>query len=189
MSLYFVDFENVHSQGLGGVIKTELNETDKIIIFYSENAKTMTVDLHRELEKIKAKKEYIKVNVGTANALDFQLSSYLGSCIEKDKDQRYFIISKDSGFDAVCNFWKGRGISIERINAVSTIDKNKDEIVKALTDTVSEKDALKVYKIICNYKTKQGIHNNLVKEFPSEGNKKASVIYKNIKSFIKEKKE
>lgn len=171
-----------------GVEKNNLNETDKIVLFYSENAKNMTVDLHIALEKIKAKIEYIKVKVGTANALDFQLASYLGAYIEKNKSQRYFIISKDSGFDAVCNFWKGRGVLIERIDVVSVVDKNKEAVVKALSNILSEKDALKVYKIICDNKTKADIHNNITKEFPSEGNKKAPGIYKAIKSFIKDKK-
>ncbi|MBQ3903882.1 MAG: hypothetical protein II744_02805, partial [Eubacterium sp.] len=114
MSVYFIDFENVNSNGLIGISKTNVNETDKIVIFYSEKAKSITIDLHKELEKTKVVKEYVKVKVGTANALDFQLASYLGAYVEKEKDKRYFIISKDLGFDAVCDFWKSRGIIIKR---------------------------------------------------------------------------
>ena len=189
MSVYFVDFENVNSGGLTGITKTNMNETDRIIIFYSENAKTLTMDLHRELEKTKVIKEYVKVNVGTANALDFQLASYLGAYIEREKDKRYFIVSKDLGFDAVCDFWKSRGIILKRIDSVSTMDRNKEDMVKALNGILTEKEALKVYKIVCSYKTKEGIHNNLVKTFPSPDNKKASEIYKAIKPLIKDKKD
>ena len=104
MGIYFVDFENVNSNGLVGISKIDLNENDKLVLFYSENAKSLTIDVHKELEKIKAEKEYIKVRVGTANALDFQLASYLGASVEKDNTKRFFIISKDLGFDAVCDF-------------------------------------------------------------------------------------
>ena len=189
MSVYFVDYENVNSNGLTGISKTKADETDKIIIFYSENAKSITIDLHKELEKSKAVKEYIKVKVGTANALDFQLASYLGSCIEREKENQYFIISKDLGFGAVCSFWKSRNIEIKRIDSISSIDRNKEDMLKELSDILSEKEATKVYKIVCNYKTKQGIHNNLVKAFPSKDNKKASEIYNAIKSLISDKKD
>ena len=189
MSLFFVDFENVNSQGLEGISKLNVDKSDKIIIFYSEKAKSITIDLHKELEKTEIIKEYIKVKVGTANALDFQLSSYLGSYIERSHDSQYYIISKDLGFDAVCSFWKSRNITIKRIDSISSINRNKEDIIKVLSDILTEKEAIKAYKIVCNYKTKQGIHNNLVKAFPSKDNKKASEIYKLIKPLINDKKD
>lgn len=143
----------------------------------------------RELEKTKAQKEYIKVKVGTKNALDFQLATYLGSYIKKDDEKRIFIISGDLGFDAICDFWKSRNVIIKRIDSISAIDRSKEDVITALADILSEKEASKVYNIICNYKTKQGIHNNLMKAFPSEDNKLASEIYKTIKRFINDKKD
>ena len=188
MGIYFVDFENVNSNGLVGISKIDLNENDKLVLFYSKNAKSLTIDVHKELEKIKAEKEYIKVRVGTANALDFQLASYLGASVEKDNTKRFFIISKDLGFDAVCDFWKSRNVIIKRIDSINSIDRNKEDVVKCLEKILSEKDALKVYKIVTTFKTKQGIHNNLVKTFPSKDNKKASEIYNAIKNLIDDKK-
>ena len=43
------------------------------------------MELHKELEKIQAKKLYIPVGGGMANSLDFQLSTYLSACIQKIK--------------------------------------------------------------------------------------------------------
>ena len=51
MGIYFVDFENVNSNGLVGISKIDLNENDKLVLFYSENAKSVTIDVHKELEK------------------------------------------------------------------------------------------------------------------------------------------
>jgi len=189
MKTFFVDFENVKSAGLEGISKCDLKESDSIIIFYSKNANSITIDLLRELEKTKAKKEYIKVKVGAKNALDFQLATYLGSYIEKDDGKRIFIISGDLGFDAICDFWKSRNVIIRRIDSISAIDRSKEDIITSLSGLLTEKDASKVYNIICNYKTKQGIHNNLMKAFPSEEHKLASEIYKRIKSFINDKKD
>lgn len=188
MSEYFVDFENVGSAGLSGISKSNLNATDVFYVFYSDNSKNITIDLYKEIQKVTAKIIFVKVKVGSANALDFQLSSYLGYLIKENPEKKFFIISKDKGYDSVCDFWKGRQTVIKRIDSINSIDRDKDAVAKALTGIVSEKDALKVYNIICNLKTKQGINNNLMKSFPSDKNEKASKIYKAIKPFITDKK-
>ena len=76
MSYYLIDFENVKSRGMEGV--ELLTEEDTVCIFYSDNADSMTFDLHRKLNETKAHIIYHKVAVGTKNALDFQLAKYLG---------------------------------------------------------------------------------------------------------------
>ena len=52
---------------------------------------------------------------GKANALDFQLSTYLGACVQKHPEKKYYIISKDSGYDYVCDFWKNTNVYVKRI--------------------------------------------------------------------------
>lgn len=79
MAYYLIDFENVKSRGMEGV--ELLTEEDTVCIFYSDNADSMTFDLHRKLNETKANIIYHKVAVGTKNALDFQLATYLGYLI------------------------------------------------------------------------------------------------------------
>ena len=79
MAYYLIDFENVKSRGMEGV--ELLAEEDTVCIFYSDNADSMTFDLHRKLNETKAQIIYHKVAVGTKNALDFQLATYLGYLI------------------------------------------------------------------------------------------------------------
>lgn len=43
MKIYLVDFENVKSKGLAGI--DSLGETDKVIVFYSENSDTISLSL------------------------------------------------------------------------------------------------------------------------------------------------
>ena len=81
--VFLVDYENVKTQGLNGISK--LTESDTVCIFYSENADNMTFGLHRRLMETKANVQYQKVEVGYKNALDFQLSSYLGYVISQNK--------------------------------------------------------------------------------------------------------
>ena len=66
MAYYLIDFENVKSRGMEGV--ELLAEEDTVCIFYSDNADSMTFDLHRKLNETKAQIIYHKVAVGTKNA-------------------------------------------------------------------------------------------------------------------------
>ena len=58
MNYYLVDYENVNVAGLNGVSK--LIENDFVIIFYSENAETLTFGMHRRINESKADFFYIR---------------------------------------------------------------------------------------------------------------------------------
>lgn len=97
-----VDYENVCNEGLAYVDK--LTEENKVVIFFSKNANHMTFQTHQKLMESKASIEYLEVTVGGRNALDFQLSTYLGYLAGKREVEEYFIISKDNGFKHVESF-------------------------------------------------------------------------------------
>ena len=96
-----------------------LTEEDTVCIFYSDNADCMTFDLHQKLNETKAKIIYHKVAVGTKNALDFQLATYLGYLIcEQQRDDphpNYFIVTKDNGFTSLMVYWKAQGVPVRII--------------------------------------------------------------------------
>lgn len=117
MSYYLIDFENVKSRGMEGV--ELLTEEDTVCIFYSDNADSMTFDLHRKLNETKANIIYHKVAVGTKNALDFQLATYLGYLICEQQREgihpNYFIVTKDNGFTSLLVYWKAQGVPVRII--------------------------------------------------------------------------
>ncbi len=115
---YLMDLENVQSEGFKGC--EELREEDIIHIFYTENSKK--VDLDIVANHGKAHLETIKVAAGK-QSLDMHLVSYLGYLIGLDKEKldEYVVISKDTDFDNVINFWKQSGIEVSRRHR---IDKN-----------------------------------------------------------------
>lgn len=110
MAVYMIDYENVKTGGLNGI--SRLTASDRVIIFYSENANRLTFDLHQRLMASPAKIEYREVSVGGHNALDFQLVTYLGYLIAKEPEGQYLIISNDRGFEHVVNFWRKDGLLI-----------------------------------------------------------------------------
>lgn len=206
MNCYLVDYENVKTHGLDGVVK--LNSDDFVYIFYSENAETLTFGLHRRINESKAKILYHKVEAKGKNALDFQLVSFLGYLIHEnlEKEVSYYIVTKDQGFSSVVSYWKKKKIDIELVTDVTgkntqnkeaeskaevkNSEKNKESELEAEVRKLikNKEEAKEVAKIIHHYKTKQGIHNALVKKFPSKNNQKASELYTKIKPLIKEKK-
>jgi hypothetical protein len=119
MSIYLIDFENVHYDGLSGILN--LNEDDEVYIFYSDNGKRLTFELHEQIMQSRAKFYYYKAAVGGKNALDHQLSTYLGFLVGKKEDiKKYYIVSKDQGFRHLMTFWKSANLGLE-MNLVDSI--------------------------------------------------------------------
>lgn len=152
MAYYLIDFENVKSRGMEGV--ELLTEEDTVCIFYSDNADSMTFDLHRKLNETKANIIYHKVAVGTKNALDFQLATYLGYLICGQQREgihpNYFIVTKDNGFTSLMVYWKAQGVPVRIIrtllwgkNSVAeqnllTEEENEAETVVTAAEDVTE---------------------------------------------------
>lgn len=131
MAIYFVDYENVHDEGLKGI--AQLKSNDRVVVFYSNNIKNIPFDLHVEISKSSAEVEYIKTNKTAKNYLDFQLASYLGYCIGKGYTNEVYIISKDTGYDSVVDLWKNRGISANRLTGIVATEKTKSRTAQNKT--------------------------------------------------------
>lgn len=109
MAVYLVDFENVTSAGISGVQK--LTKEDKVYIFYTANAANMSFAAHLNLLSSPAEIIYYNVSSGGKNALDFQLSSFLGYLICQGKEKQFYIISGDRGYEHVRSFWEVSGLA------------------------------------------------------------------------------
>ena len=200
MNYYLIDYENVNVSGLNGVSK--LIENDFVIIFYSENAETLTFGMHRRINESKANIKFQKVLVKEKNALDFQLCSYLGFLIRdtmtgENLENSYFIVSNDNGYSALPDYWKKFGVNLKIVSNLAKDEVKKSEIKstpqnnkvndleKELSKILKNKtDIAEAVKIINNSKTKVEINSNLGKNF----HQKAGEIYKAIKKFIADKK-
>lgn len=126
MAYYLIDFENV--KNIHGI--QSLSESDTVIFFYTKNSDKLGFSLHREIISAKAKFAYFEVESGGKHALDFQLSTYLGYLAGANPEERFYIVSKDNGYNNVIKFWsdyrEGTRISLlEDICASSEIaDEN-----------------------------------------------------------------
>ena len=98
MRLYLIDYENVNSSGLHGI--GQVSKNDRVILFYSHSANTLSFEVMDEMIAAGISPERICLEQGGKNALDFQLVTLLGYMIANHTADEYFIISRDSGYGA-----------------------------------------------------------------------------------------
>ena len=204
MKYYFIDYENVHVEGVLHIDALEPNV--KIFFLYSENCKNISLDIIEKACKKEIQIIAYKTGVGK-NALDFQLSSLLGFTIGttvKEQDE-YIIVSKDTGFDCVVEFWRQRNCVVSRICALgenekpellkqsSTKSKKKKTIVDIPQATKEEllfylsanEYSEEILQVVNSYKTRIAINNGFIHLFKDTG--KAGVVYNKLKPLLKEK--
>ena len=133
--IYLVDFENVASEGLSGI--TFLSPEDEVIIFYSNNSNRLSMKMHILIGKSVCQLNYFEVTVGGKNALDHQISTWLGYLVgTKAADRNYYIVSKDMGYKFVASFWTESAMHpsvrcIDNIRAASRLDRSRSRGARA----------------------------------------------------------
>ena len=140
MAYYLVDYENVKADGMYGV--DQLGKKDCVCIFYSENASTLTFGLHEKLNQTKGKIALQKVEVGVKNALDFQLSTYLGYLISENegKNETYYIVSEDKGLAILTGYWAERGENVKTASDIAAAKEDLEEEKPSKTEKKEKKE-------------------------------------------------
>ena len=144
MANYYIDYENVHNEGLKGVQK--LQQEDKLHLFYSIKADTLKIDVVRQLMDCPATICFDKIVNGVENALDFQLITAL--MCNYSAEEKYYIISRDKGYDAAIemagkqnrdNIYRCRDIdgAIKHQEGLG-IDESDQEVIVDLGDLASD---------------------------------------------------
>lgn len=102
MRLFLIDYENVNSAGLHGI--GQIDRHDRVILFYSHEADTLSFEIMDEMMAANMLPERVCLEHTGKNALDFQLVTFLGYLVAKDKADEYYIISRDAGYQAAILF-------------------------------------------------------------------------------------
>lgn len=122
-AVYLVDYENVNTTLLAN--DEILHEGDTIVIFYSEHASSISIDVLGKLQSRGIGISFVKTTVGTSNALDFQLVSYLGYLVHENRERLFYIVSHDNGFRCVCDFWKEQQVAVNLIEQIGNVEKEE----------------------------------------------------------------
>lgn len=102
--LFLIDYENVGNAGMRGC--HYLNESDFVIIFYSDAKKHMERRYLESITNSGCTFETCKLCKQGKNALDFYIASKLGELFGSGFEGTAMIISRDNGFQAVRDYWE-----------------------------------------------------------------------------------
>lgn len=104
--MYFlVDFENVLSDGLKGA--QYLKADDAVTIFYSQVCEQVQQGAIRQIMDSSCHLDICKLKKQGKNALDFYIATSLGAVFGSDYIGKAAIVSRDQGFTAVRDYWRG----------------------------------------------------------------------------------
>jgi len=116
-NVLLVDFENVQPADVG-LLK---DGPFKVKIFLGSNQAKVPVSLAVALQSLGSNAEYVVLESVGKNALDFHIAYYLGLLSSEDKSAYFHIISRDTGFDPLVKYLKGRKILISRSACIADI--------------------------------------------------------------------
>lgn len=218
MNYYFIDYENVHADGFTGT--ENLGDQDVICVMYTEQSKAFSLELVEKIAKQHAKLESYKAGTGAKNSLDFQLASYLGYMIAKSEgaDDCFYIVSRDTGFNHLADFWAERNVKVRRIPnfmgeekdlkvaAAEMVEEELKVKTKAKAKSKSKvSDSNKATKEeLLQYLTEEEYSDKILEIFNSyktrvainnglskefRDSQKSSAIYKKLKVLLKEKQK
>ncbi len=132
----------IDSEKVGSTWAELLKNEEKcdFYIFVTENAKSLNFSLLKDLtENQKHRINIIECEPGK-NSLDFYLSSYLGYLIGTGKHNAYTVVSQDTGFDHVIEYWKKQGLEVERINTKPDKPNTRSNRQRSQTQTVKKNE-------------------------------------------------
>lgn len=163
MSIYLVDYENVSLPGLEGIER--LNDKETVYIFYGNSAGSISFEMHAKISQTRAHVHYIKTERSGKNYLDFQLATLGGYLVATTEETRFIIVSKDTGFESVVDFWNqqsmfGRKCTFSRQEKINenTNTKNQRRANNTVKVNKEEKAEIKKEKRV-NNRTDQRTEN------------------------------
>ncbi len=135
---YLIDTENVGDRWIDFI--GEMKEEDIFIVFYTKNHSKMLEECYLA-QRYNTQIRWVECLSGN-NALDYQLMGVLSYLIASHTDVKYSIYSNDKDYQDVIDFWKQRGVDINRVgfdaNKKKTKKRNKSTSVE-MEHNVSKK--------------------------------------------------
>lgn len=119
--MYFlVDFENVRNLGMRG---TEfLLRSDCVVLFYSDAAPAIEQRHLNNIQLAGCGFETCKLLKKRKNGLDFYIASKAGALFGAERCQNLVIVSNDTGFQAVRDYWQDRSGTKHRVALSESIE-------------------------------------------------------------------
>jgi hypothetical protein len=109
-----IDFENVQVKSLA-LLK---GDHFRVKVFLGPKNTKLPTGLVLAMKDLGERADYIVLEAGGNNALDFHIAYYLGVLAAADAAGMFYVISKDTGFDPLLKHLKKHGVQCERAVAI-----------------------------------------------------------------------
>ena len=140
-----IDYENVLQVDISAIDK----ESYSVKIFVGASQNKIPFDLVAAAQAFGPNIEWVKIDASGKNALDFHIAYFLGKYSQIHSNQKFIVLSKDTGFDPLIRFLNKNGVSCSRINSLLELDKNtrkgkpKDSEVEKVINNLKKIDSNK----------------------------------------------
>lgn len=124
LTYILVDFENVQPQVADlGLLR---GDDFRVLIFHGVHQNKFDVGMYKALQPLGDKVELVQSDRQGPDVLDFHISFYLGRLVQEHVDQktasakaaRFFVISKDRGFDSLIVHIRSLGFEAHRVATI-----------------------------------------------------------------------
>jgi hypothetical protein len=123
LTYILVDFENVQPQVADlGLLR---GDDFRVLIFHGVHQNKFDVSMYKALQPLGDKVELVQSDRQGPDVLDFHISFYLGRLVQEHLDQkgaaqsaRFFVISKDRGFDSLIVHIRSLGFEAHRVATI-----------------------------------------------------------------------
>ena len=109
-----IDYENVQPKNLAALKDDAKGRSFRVLVFVGATQAKIPRDLVFEMQSFGRDAEYIEISGSGKNALDFHIAYYLGELAEPGSENRFHVVSRDTGFDPLIKHLQSRGINVER---------------------------------------------------------------------------
>ena len=133
MNYLLIDFENVQPETIALLDGLEFT----ILLFIGAHQNKIPIVLATQLQQLGERARYIRMEGNGPNALDFHIAFMLGELARADPEGYFHIISKDTGFDPVIRYARGRRIAVQRSVAIAEIPMVKRLNAKSEPDRLA----------------------------------------------------
>lgn len=113
MTYFLADTENIADRWYGSAL--DAGPGDVFLLFYSDSSKKrQDFDIFARASLRGVNFRFVKCYNKRENALDFQLTAYLGVLFASHPNDRFVILSRDEGFDPAVLFLQDLGADVQR---------------------------------------------------------------------------
>jgi hypothetical protein len=159
-----VDYENVQPKDIDLLREGSF----KVKIFLGPNQSKIAASLAAAIQPLGENAEYIVLETAGKNALDFHIAYYVGALAAVEPSAFFHIISKDSGFDPLVKYLKGKNIFAQRSTCIADMHFFKPTLPTSLEDQVEAVIADLVRRKMSKPRTQKTLTNTLHALFKKE---------------------